>query len=74
MDLTREYQPSRYPDAVGSGTPRENYSASRAELAIETVVAVRSAVEAAWGALVAAAANADRDDGGDAARGREQRP
>lgn len=63
MDLSREYQPSRYPDAVGSGTPREHYSRSTAERSIAVVAATRAAVEAAWRRLLTAAGQETPDPG-----------
>jgi HEPN domain-containing protein len=62
MALSREYQPSRYPDAVGSGTPRENYSRSHAERSIGVVATTRAAVHAAWESLLAAGEQAQDSD------------
>lgn len=49
--LERDYKPSRYPDALVSGTPRSNYSAADAQRALKTLNLVRHAVVAAWGHL-----------------------
>lgn len=59
MALARDYQPSRYPDAVGSGTPRENYGKTHAQDALAVVGATRRAVESAWMELERAAAEQD---------------
>lgn len=56
MALSRGYQPSRYPDAVASGTPRENYGATHAQQGLGVAETTRAAVEAAWQALEQAAA------------------
>jgi HEPN domain-containing protein len=49
--LARDYQASRYPDAVASGTPRENYGPADSHRALSTVDDLVSAVDAAWDAL-----------------------
>jgi HEPN domain-containing protein len=49
--LARDYQASRYPDAVASGTPLENYSAGDSTRALSTVDDLVGAVDAAWIAL-----------------------
>jgi HEPN domain-containing protein len=49
--LGRDYQASRYPDAVASGTPRENYGPADSHRALSTVDELVSAVDAAWAAL-----------------------
>lgn len=50
--LGRDYQASRYPDAVASGTPRENYSAADSRRALATTDDLVRAVDSAWAALV----------------------
>jgi HEPN domain-containing protein len=50
--LGRDYQASRYPDAVASGTPRENYGPADSHRALSTVDDLVNAVDAAWAALV----------------------
>lgn len=49
--LGRDYQASRYPDAVASGTPRENYGPADSHRALSTVDDLVGAVDAAWAAL-----------------------
>ncbi|MGF1663176.1 MAG: HEPN domain-containing protein [Kineosporiaceae bacterium] len=49
--LARDYQASRYPDAVASGTPRENYGPADSTRALSTVDDLVDAVDAAWAAL-----------------------
>lgn len=50
--LERDYKPSRYPDALVSGTPRGNYGPADAERALQTHARVRAAVTAAWDELM----------------------
>lgn len=49
--LARDYQASRYPDTVASGTPRENYGAADSRRALTTVDDLVRAVDGAWAAL-----------------------
>ncbi|MBA2336413.1 MAG: HEPN domain-containing protein [Acidimicrobiia bacterium] len=49
--LERDYKPSRYPDALVSGTPRGNYTREDADRALHTYADVRDAVVEAWAAL-----------------------
>lgn len=51
--LERDYMPSRYPDALVSGTPLGNYSADDADRALQTLKRLRAAVVEAWERLVA---------------------
>jgi len=46
--LERDYKPSRYPDALVSGTPRGSYGPADANRALETLAQLRNAVVAAW--------------------------
>lgn len=55
--LARDYQASRYPDAVTSGTPRENYGAADSHRALTTVDDLVRAVDAAWAALTGSSAD-----------------
>ena len=57
--LERDYKPSRYPDALVSGTPRTSYGPADAERALETLQRLRAAVVAAWEQL----ADAEAGDG-----------
>lgn len=50
--LERDYMPTRYPDALVSGTPLGNYSQADADRALETLARLRDAVVAAWEHLV----------------------
>lgn len=52
MVLERDYKPSRYPDALVSGTPRDNYGPADAERALETLAQLRDAVVATWEQLL----------------------
>lgn len=52
--LERDYMPSRYPDALVSGTPLGNYSISDATRATQTRRLLREAVIDTWERLVAA--------------------
>lgn len=63
--LARDYQPSRYPDALPGGTPRGHYDADDADRAVTTADALLSAVDAAWAALLAAAEDTDDADAED---------
>lgn len=60
--LERDYKPSRYPDALVSGTPRASYGPQDAERALRTLAQLRRAVVAAWDDL----ADEERRDGGGA--------
>lgn len=60
--LTRDHNPSRYPDAVPQGTPRGNYGRSDADRAITAAAACTALTKAAWLRL-RAAAEADPGDG-----------
>ena len=61
--LERDYKPSRYPDALVSGTPRGNYSQQDADRGLQTLAEVRSAVVEAWDALVEQEARGTADKG-----------
>lgn len=50
--LERDYKPTRYPDALVSGTPRDSYGPADADRALQTLSRLRSAVVAAWDQLV----------------------
>lgn len=54
-DLALDYQPTRYPDAVAQGTPRQNYGAHQADRAFQTVERTMAAVTSAWQRLQDAA-------------------
>lgn len=58
--LERDYKPSRYPDALVSGTPRGSYGLADAERALETLTRLRGAVVRTWQQL----AGNDGDDAG----------
>lgn len=62
--LTRDHNPSRYPDAVPQGTPRGNYALSDADRAITAAVACTALAGEAWVRL-RAAAEAEQDEGGE---------
>ncbi len=49
--LERDYMPSRYPDALVSGTPRGNYGAQDAVRALETFQSLRALVGRTWDQL-----------------------
>lgn len=53
--LARDYLPSRYPDALPGGTPSGHYGSADAERALATAGDVLDAVDATWGAVLAAA-------------------
>ncbi len=52
--LERDYQPTRYPDALVEGTPRGAYDRADYQRAAATFEAARVRVEAVWQALVEA--------------------
>lgn len=58
--LERDYKPSRYPDALVSGTPRGNYGPADGERALETLAGLRRAVALAWERLVVEDADSDQ--------------
>ncbi|MGI8575943.1 MAG: HEPN domain-containing protein [Egibacteraceae bacterium] len=60
--LERDYKPSRYPDALVSGTPRGNYGSSDAERALETAAWLRSAVVSMWEQLIDEETHDDQQD------------
>lgn len=60
-DLARAYQPTRYPDALPGGTPREHFGAGVSGRAIGTAETVLEAVERQWAALLAQGDRADRN-------------
>jgi HEPN domain-containing protein len=64
--LERDYMPTRYPDALVSGTPLGNYAHADADRALETLARLRNAVVATWGQLVDD--ETDADPPGDAER------
>ncbi|CAN5764114.1 HEPN domain-containing protein [soil metagenome] len=51
--LARDYMPTRYPDALTSGTPRDNYTTNDATRALDTRTQLRAAVVETWERLVA---------------------
>lgn len=53
--LSRDYQPTRYPDALRGGTPAEHYRPADADAALHLVDAVMQAVDDRWRELLAAA-------------------
>lgn len=55
--LARDYMPTRYPDAVVTGTPRGNYSRNDADRALEVLADLAAAVAACWQALLQKAAD-----------------
>lgn len=50
--LERDYKPSRYPDALVTGTPRGSYGPTDAERARDTLRRLRTAVVASWQRLL----------------------
>jgi HEPN domain-containing protein len=50
--LARDYMPTRYPDALVSGTPLGNYAHTDADRALETLARLRDTVVATWEQLV----------------------
>jgi HEPN domain-containing protein len=50
--LERDYMPTRYPDALVSGTPLGNYAQADADRALETLTRLRDVVVATWERLV----------------------
>jgi HEPN domain-containing protein len=60
--LARHYQPTRYPDALPGGTPRERYTADDAEVAIADAEAIVAAVDEAMHELRVAAGEEGSDD------------
>lgn len=56
--LTRDHNPSRYPDAVPQGTPRGNYVRSDADRAIAAAAACAALTADAWERLHTAAGGA----------------
>lgn len=63
--LERDYKPSRYPDALVSGTPRRSYGRGDADRAMETLDQLKAAVVVAWTQLVENDDDDDRRDGGE---------
>lgn len=59
--LERDYKPSRYPDALVSGTPRSSYGPQDAERALQTLQQLRDAVVAAWEELLDEATHDDQE-------------
>ena len=57
-DLAREYQSTRYPDALPGGTPRQHYGPEVADLALATAEETVTTVASRWEELAAEA-----DDG-----------
>jgi HEPN domain-containing protein len=57
--LAQAYMPSRYPDALPSGTPAEHYSATHAQVAITAADTVLSYAARVWGRLRQAAGTED---------------
>lgn len=51
-DLARAYQPTRYPDALPGGTPREHFGSGASGRAIDAARTVLEAVERQWTALL----------------------
>jgi len=64
--LERDYKPSRYPDALVSGTPRSNYGPVDGGRALETVSRLRNAVVAVWDQLLEEEVNPAHGGEGDA--------
>lgn len=60
--LARDYQPSRYPDALPGGTPSGHYGSADAGRALATAEEVLAAVDAAWSALLATGRGGDDAD------------
>lgn len=60
--LARDYQPSRYPDALPGGTPSGHYGAADAERAVATAEDVLEAADVAWAAVLSAAEEVDGAD------------
>ncbi|MPZ87748.1 MAG: HEPN domain-containing protein [Nitriliruptorales bacterium] len=50
--LARDYQPTRYPDALPEGTPMGHYGEQDAEWALEIASRIVEAVEATWDRLM----------------------
>ncbi len=61
--LERDYQPTRYPDALVEGTPRGAYDRADYRRPVATFEAARVRVEAVWQALTEAT-EAPGDDSG----------
>jgi len=47
-DLSSDYQPVRYPDALPGGTPASHYGPRHAEQAVRTAISTLAAVDAPW--------------------------
>lgn len=62
--LERDYKPTRYPDALVSGTPRANYDHSDAIRSLDTLDRVRAEVQRCWDHLRTVDAEAQDDDRG----------
>lgn len=62
--LERDYQPTRYPDALTEGTPREAYDRADYDRAVRTFDSARARAEEAWDALLHAAADDTSEEGG----------
>lgn len=60
--LSRHYQPSRCPDALPGGTPREHYTADDARAGVDDAATVLGAVDETIAALRTAAGEACADD------------
>lgn len=71
-ELARNYQASRYPDALPEGTPRDHYGPASAERAIAMATRTIEAVTATWAALQEAAGD-DRPAASDDAPARHGR-
>lgn len=50
--LARDYMPSRYPDALVSGTPRGSYGLDDAQRALATLAHLRAAIVDTWERLL----------------------
>lgn len=50
-DLSADYQPVRYPDALPGGTPATHYGRAQADRAVRTATSAIAAVEARWNSL-----------------------
>lgn len=47
-DLSSDYQPVRYPDALPGGTPASHYGRTHAEHAVQTATSAITSVDAHW--------------------------
>jgi HEPN domain-containing protein len=59
--LAQSYMPSRYPDALPSGTPAEHYSATHAQAAISAAEGALAHADRVWSRLQQAAGTEDAE-------------